>query len=155
MKEYNIQHLKNTDLPIIVDCLVKAFANYFVPMPDSVDYWRNRFKGARVNFELSYGVFDDQQLVAFIINGVDGEKEALTAFNTGTGVLPAYRGQQLVDKMYEKAIPIFKENDITSCALEVIQANDRAIRVYERIGFTKQRSLQCFKGAIKLEGKAV
>ena len=151
MHSYKIKNLKDTELTTIVDCLVKAFANYFVPMPDSVDYWRNRFQAARVDFELSYGVFDKDQLVAFIINGIDGEEEALTAFNTGTGVLPAYRGQQLVDQLYEKAIPIFKDHKITKCALEVIQANDRAIRVYERIGFTKQRSLQCFKGTIAME----
>ena len=61
---------------------------------------------------------------------------------------PAYRGQQLVDKIYAHAIPLLKKRGITKCALEVIQENARAIRVYQRIGFAIQRNLNCYKGTL-------
>lgn len=150
-----ITNLKNTPLEKIVASLVTAFEGYFVQMPDDVEYWRNRFRGARVDFELSYGVFDKEELVAFIINGVDELNDDLTAFNTGTGVIPVYRGQQLVDKMYSYALPVFKKRGISKCALEVIQANARAIKVYERIGFSIERQLKCFKGTIAMDSVPV
>jgi len=143
-----IRNLSNTKLSTIVDCLSIAFEGYFVQMPSEVKYWESRYKGARVDYNLSFGAFHEDKLVAFIINGIDKNNGLLTAFNTGTGVIPAFRGQQLVDKIYAHAIPILKNKGVQQCSLEVIQANARAIRVYERIGFTKDRSLKCFKGTI-------
>lgn len=144
----HMKNLKGVPLETIVDCLVVAFEGYFVQMPSDVAYWRNRFKGARVDWELSFGVFQEKDLVGFIINGVDELNGELTAFNTGTGVIPAYRGQRLVDKMYDYAMPYFKKKGVTKCALEVIQANARAIKVYERIGFDIKRNLKCYKGTL-------
>jgi len=143
-----IKNLKGIPLEKIVDCLVIAFDGYFVKMPSDVGYWRTRYKGARVDWELSFGAFKEDQLVGFIINGVDFLDDKLTAFNTGTGVIPAFRGQQVVDRLYAFAIPFFEEKGITNCALEVIQENARAIRVYERIGFAKKRGLLCYKGEL-------
>ncbi len=141
-----IQNLKNVPLKDIVECMLEAFDGYFVKMPEDVAYWRKRYQGARVDFEYCYGAFDKGKLVAFIINGIDQLNGHLTAFNTGTGVLPTYRGRQLVDKIYAYAIPFLKKKGITKCVLEVIQDNARAIRVYQRIGFAIQRNLNCYKG---------
>lgn len=144
-----IKNLQHIPLPSIVDCLLESFADYFVKMPEDVQYWENRFLGARVNFELSFGMFDDGKLIGFIINGIDYTGEDLTAFNTGTGVIPAYRGDKIVDSIYDFAIPVLKKNGVKKCMLEVIQKNEKAIRVYERIGFSSHRSLKCFKGSLK------
>lgn len=150
-----IKNLKNTPISDIVECLVEAFEDYFVQMPSEVEFWEKRYERARVKYELCYGVFDKGQLVAFMINGIDRLNGHLTAFNTGTGVIPAYRGQQLVDKMYAHAIPILKKEGITKCALEVIQENARAIRVYQRIGFAIQRNLKSYKGTLSSSGETV
>lgn len=144
-----IRNLSQTKIETIVECLVESFKNYFVKMPSNVDFWRNRFHAARVDYTLSFGVFDQDKLVAFIIHGIDMHNHQKTAFNTGTGVIEAYRGQKLVDQMYSFAFPILKENDIEKCMLEVIDKNDRAISVYERIGFKKDRFLICFNGKLK------
>lgn len=144
-----IMNLAKTSLETIVNCLSESFKDYFVKMPSEVDFWRNRFNAARVDYSLSFGVYDNSKLVAFILHGIDIHNHQKTAFNTGTGVMEAYRGQKLVDKMYAHAIPKLKEEGIEKCMLEVIDKNHRAIRVYERIGFTKQRFLCCFKGSPK------
>jgi len=143
-----ITHLENTGIEQIVACLLIAFESYFVPMPTHVEFWRKRFKNARVDKALSWGVFEDEKLVGFIINAVDHHNDLLVAFNTGTGVLPPYRGNQLVDKMYDYGLPILQEKGIQKCSLEVIDKNIRAIKVYERIGFQKRHQLLCFKGQI-------
>lgn len=149
-----IQNLKTTDLAEIVNCLVRAFDGYFVKMPDDVAYWDTRFKGARVDYGLSYGVFDKGELVAFIINGIDEHDGKRAAFNTGTGVIETHRGQQLIDKIYTYALPQLQAAGIEKCMLDVIQANARAIRVYERIGFSIKRNFLCFKGTMTLPEEA-
>ncbi len=143
-----IRNLKNTGLDKIVECLLESFKNYAVPVPTSLDYWDARYKGARVDYEFSYGAFENGKMVGFIINGIDQIQGQLTAFNTGTGVVEAFRGQKIVDQLYNYAMPFFKQKGITQCQLEVIQTNKRAIRVYERIGFEVIRGLKCFKGEL-------
>ena len=118
-------------------------------MPSDVNYWADRFKGARVDLILSYGAFVGDHLVGFIIHGIDDYKGYRTAFNTGTGVIPEYRGQGIVDQIYGHSIPLLQQAGITQCALEVIQDNHRAIRVYERIGFSITRNFLCFKGQLQ------
>lgn len=144
----HINSLSNTPLEAIVDCLLEAFKGYFVQLPSSVKYWEDRFRTARVDLNYSYGMFDGSQLVGFIINGIDDFYGKSTAFNTGTGVINAYRGKGIVDSLYEFAIPQFKKLGISSCRLEVITDNERAIKVYQRIGFNITRRLHCFKGVI-------
>ena len=150
-----IKNLANTNLSVIVKCLLQAFEGYFVKMPESVDYWRARFRGARVDFGLSFGVFDDGKLVAFIINGIDENDGKRTAFNTGTGVIASHRGQALVDRLYDFALPKFRAAGVKKCMLEVVEGNARAICVYERIGFHIKRHFLCFKGEIQVNPLAV
>jgi ribosomal protein S18 acetylase RimI-like enzyme len=143
-----IKNLKDTPVKDIVQAISESFADYFVPLSSEVAYWEQRFKGARVNLELSFGMFDKDKLVGFIINGIDNSNGFKTAFNTGTGVTEAARGHGVTDNLYHYAMPVFKEHGVQCCSLEVIEQNARAIHVYERIGFNISKRLKCFKGTI-------
>lgn len=145
-----IKSLEHTSLEEIVQCLNLSFANYFVPMPKGVEVWKNRFLGARVDSSLSAGMFHEDKLIAFVLHGIDKRADQWVAFNTGTGVLPAYRSRGIVDKLYAFMIPQLKEQGINRCSLEVIQENARAIRVYERIGFSIKKSLYSFRGKLEM-----
>jgi GNAT superfamily N-acetyltransferase len=144
----HIQNLSTTDLEDIVFSILVSFDGYFVTMPSETRYWADKFKRARVDFSLSFGMFDKDVLIGFIINGIDTFNGELTAFNAGTGVVPKFRKKGIVAKLYAYAFPVFKEQGINRCALEVIQSNAVAIRVYERIGFSTQKSYSCFKGKL-------
>lgn len=150
-----IRTLRKTSPVQLVEAILAAFEGYFVPMPADVDYWMMRFKGARVDPDFSFGVFDNEELVAFIIHGIDFHNGIKTAFNTGTGVIPAYRNRQLVSKLYEHALPLLRENGVGKCMLEVITANEKAIRVYEKNGFRSLRKLHCFRGTLIAEPEKV
>lgn len=141
-----IRSLETTPLYLIIDCLLESFKDYFVTMPPDLSYWETRFRAARVDLKYSYGMFENEKLIGFIINGIDTITENPTAFNTGTGVLPTYRGNRIVDRLYQHATPLLKESGISHCRLEVIFDNKRAIKVYQGIGFHIARRLHCFKG---------
>ncbi len=156
-----LSNLSKIKTPVLVECLLAAFKNYFVKMPKDIEYWKKRFHHARVDFDLSYGVLDKSYLIGFIINAVDKDHGLMTAYNTGTGIIENYRGNQWVDKMYDYSFPLLKLAGIEQCKLEVIDKNDRAIKVYERIGFRKIRRLKSYKGnltagpAVKLKRLAL
>jgi len=151
--QYNT--LKDTPLQQIIDCLLSAFEGYYVPMPTDLAYWQQRFEKAGVDQAHSWGVFDREKLVGFIINAIGEHDGQHTAFNTGTGVLKDYRGQKIVDHLYQFGLPGLKAKGIEGCTLEVITKNLRAIRVYERIGFSISHRLKCYQGNLTLGKKAV
>ncbi len=149
-----IKHLGHTAFNDIIECFLKAFENYFVKMPTDYNYYRQRWKAAKVRFDLSYGMFDNGKLVGFIINAIDKRDGEYIAFNTGTGVIPEYRGRKIVRSIYDYAIPNLIENGITKCSLEVITENNRAIKSYENIGFKIFKHYKCFNGTILTENGA-
>ena len=150
-----VKNLSSLQFEKIISCFLEAFQNYFVTLPDDVEYWRNRFAAVKVDWELSFGMFEGERLVGFIINGVGNHNGKLTAYNTGTGVLNEYRGQQIVNALYAHAFPDFRQKGIEKCLLEVISENSRALKVYERIGFEILRKLGSYTGTISPEGAVI
>ncbi len=143
-----IQTLEHVALEYILPAFLKAFEGYFVKMPTSLDYWSSRFELTLVDLSASYGAFDGTDLVGFIIHGIDHKGGRKVAFNTGTGVLKPYRGQHLVDQMYQKAFEDLSSRGINDYELEVIVDNKVAIKVYERLGFSVNRLFKCFNGEV-------
>jgi ribosomal protein S18 acetylase RimI-like enzyme len=148
-----VKNLAQTDFTELLDCFLTSFENYFVTMPTVPDYYQERWKNAKVDYRFSYGMFDNGKLVGFIINAIDNRNGHITAFNAGTGVLPEYRGQRIVQSIYDHAIPDLKYHGIDKCSLEVITENIKAVKAYQRIGFEINKNYKCFNGEIKLNNK--
>lgn len=143
-----IKSVKDLELQEFTTCFNEAFSDYVIPFHVSSEYLADKFAGAGVNYQMSFGAFDQEKLVAFVMHGIGDRNGESTAFNTGTGVVPLYRGRRLVEQIYRHALPILKEAHIQKCLLEVIQTNDKAIKAYTAIGFQIHRELACFKGRI-------
>lgn len=133
----------------LVDCFLKAFEGYFVSFPKNPDYFKNRWEIANVNYDLSYGMLENETLIGFIIHAIGERDGELTAYNTGTGVLANYRGRGIVNALYQFAIPKLKEKSLTRTSLEVIRENNPAIRAYKKIGFEVCKNYKCFRGNIR------
>ena len=145
-----IKHLGHIGFDKIMECFLLAFDDYFVKMPTDYNYYKLRWKAAKVNFELSYGMFDDDKLVGFIIHAIDKRDGDLTAFNTGTGVIPEYRGKKIVKSIYKYAIPDLAKNGITKSVLEVIIENEKAIKAYKGVGFKVRKNFKCYSGELSI-----
>lgn len=94
---------------------------------------------------LSFGIFEDDALVSFTLNGIgefNGEK---TAYDTGTGTIKEYRGKGLASKIFTDSIPYLKKAGISQYLLEVLQHNTGAVSVYQKLGFTVSREFNYFK----------
>lgn len=144
-----IRSLENIPFNTIIACFLKAFENYYVEMPNDPNYYKKRWSEAKVNFKLSYGMFENNKLIAFIIHAIDSRGEVLTAFNTGTGVIPEYRGKRIVKEIYTYALKDLKRHGIQRSTLEVITKNTKAIRSYESVGFNIVKNYSCYSGEIK------
>lgn len=138
-----IKTLKGIDFERIYTAFTKAFADYEVnsmPFNEVIQMITRRgFKP-----EISFGAFDNDELVSFTLNGLGNWNEKKTAYDTGTGTIKEYRGQGLAKKIFQESVPILKENGISQYLLEVLQHNDKAVNLYKNQGFEISREFDYF-----------
>ncbi|GAB5399553.1 MAG: hypothetical protein Aureis2KO_11380 [Aureisphaera sp.] len=146
-----IRNLESVPFYQLIECFNKAFANYFVPMPSDAEFYKQRWKRAKVSYEDSFGMFDEDQLVGFMIHAIDERNGEKIAFNTGTGVLPEYRGKRIVQQLYVYGLPKLKDKGITRCSLEVITENTKAVKSYQNAGFAITKQYKCYSGTFSIE----
>lgn len=146
-----IRNLTPADTENLLLAFNGAFADYLVPLQLTKELLQSKMNAESVLPEWSVGVFDQEKMIAFIIHGVRTINGKKTVYNAGTGVLPEYRGQGLVGKMYKHILPFLKENKVEELVLEVIENNKPAIRAYEKNGFSVKRKFLCFAGESQTE----
>lgn len=94
--------------------------------------------------ELSFGAFENGQLVSFTLNGIGDFKGIKTAYDTGTGTLEAFRGQGLASRIFQHSLPELKNAGVQQYLLEVLQHNTGAVSVYRKQGFEVSREFNYF-----------
>ena len=146
-----VNNLSSVSFDEILSCFLAAFEGYYVKMPTDKSYYQTRWGAAKVDFNASYGMFDEGKLVGFIIHAIDKRSGVLTAFNTGTGVIPTYRGKRIVKSIYDYALKDLRQKGIEKSTLEVITDNVAAIRAYESVGFKISKRYECYAGSIQIE----
>lgn len=137
--------LEQVSISDIVETLNLAFAKYFVPINFTPENLALKMKQEGTILNLSVGAFDSDKLIGVILQGYRQDNGKQIVYNGGTGVLPAYRGQQITEQMYQFIIPKLIQNKIDEAWLEVITENYGAIKVYERTGFHKMQKVICWK----------
>lgn len=148
--------LNNIDFKVIMEAFYKSFDNYFVEFPKDNNLFKDRFTAAKVDYNQSVGVFDNDNLIAFIIHGLkNNTQNELVAFNIATGVVPAYRGLNLVSKMYDFIKPKLIAMGVREIGLEVITENISAINSYLKCGFKLSKYYKCFSGKISFVGSSI
>lgn len=144
-----IQTLETVSLDSLAQTFTAAFADYFVKINMTVPALEFKMRQEQIDLNLSAGLFDEGQLVGFILNGIGEIEGKKIAYNGGTGLIDSYRGNRSTQQMYDYLFPLLKEQEVKACQLEVIDINQRAIKVYQDIGFQIVRSFDCLKGHIR------
>jgi ribosomal protein S18 acetylase RimI-like enzyme len=79
-------------------------------------------------------------------------REKLTAYDAGTGVIPAYRGQGVAKELFAFMVSKLKEASCSQYLLEVLTTNEPAVSLYRRLGFTETRRLAVFRRREPVQG---
>lgn len=135
-----LRTLDDADFDTLHAAFLEAFSDYSVPFRPSPELLREMFTRRGWVPEVSVGVFEGERMVGFTANGFDG----VTAYDTGTGVVPSHRRQGLSRRMFEFLAPILQEAGATSYLLEVIETNTAAEALYRGMGFRETRRFDCW-----------
>lgn len=140
-----IRNLIDVKVDEIFEAFVGAFTNYVIPIEFNREITLKRWQDAGVDFELSFGAFDKDKLVAFVLQ-VPVEKNL---YNFMTGVIPSHRGLRLISKIYEEIH--LHSAGYETYSLEVIRENTPALNLYTKLGFRTERELSSLKGNFHIE----
>ena len=135
-----IRTLHADDFDEIHRAFVEAFSDYVVPMKPAPDALREMFTRRGWVPELSSGIFEDNRLVAFTLNGLDGT----SGYDTGSGVIPSHRRRGLARQTMEHSFGLLRNAGATRYVLEVLEPNVAAAALYRDVGFVETRRLDCW-----------
>ena len=137
--------LSRADFTPLYECFLEAFVDYQVDMRMSQEQFQQRILRDGARLEISAGAFDGNRMIGFYINAWGMWLEKLTAYDAGTGVIPAYRGKGVGKELFAFMAPKLKEASCSQYLLEVLTTNEPAISLYRRLGFTETRRLAVFR----------
>lgn len=128
------------------DALYEAWEDAFRDYERTWSYYELRQTLRRRGYEasLSFGAFDNDRLVSFILNCPGIYHGKLTAYDAGTGTIKSHRGRGLVKKIFDTSMPILKGQGIQQYLLEVLQHNTTAVNLYQSSGFKISRSFNYY-----------
>jgi ribosomal protein S18 acetylase RimI-like enzyme len=132
--------LENVKIQELTEAYNLGFSDYQLTLSMSEKKLQQILKKNGYRAESSVGLFDREKLVGFVLNGVRGNY----CYDSGTAIIPAYRGKGYAHLLLEKALSVLKDQAIHTWVLEVLSDNTRAINLYRGIGFTRQRGFNCY-----------
>lgn len=141
-----IQSLEKITIDNLLDVFNQSFSDYIIPFKLTKEQLEIKIESEGIRLDLSFGAFDNNQLIAFILHGFKTLNNVTVLYNAGTGVIPEQRGQQLTIKLYQFAKSHFINQNFDKIILEVIATNKPAIQSYLKIGFINSRKLNCYRG---------
>ena len=138
-----INSLENITFTEIHNAFSKAFFDYNIP-PPSTNALKTMLERRGFAPELSFGAFDNNEMVSFTFNGIGNFNSIKTAYDTGTGTIPEYRGKGLAKKIFIESLLYLRTAGIKQYLLEVLQDNSKAIPLYTSQGFEVSREFNFF-----------
>ncbi len=138
--------LEDVALETVHETFLEAFSDYLVRFDLPLWKLETMVRRRGMVMEASVGAFDGERMVGFILNAVRQWNGRLTAYDTGTGVVPSRRKMGATRAMFAHALGILRERGVEQYLLEVIKENEPADRLYRQQGFEEVRGLSCYIG---------
>lgn len=129
----------------LLACFLEAFSDYSVPMKLTLESFRANNAQRGFDPALSVGAFADGRLAGFILNGRGDWRGLPTAYDLGTGIVPARRGAGLGSLLASESLALLRRAGMKQYLLEAIKTNAPALGLYKKKGFVVTRDFSCFR----------
>lgn len=143
--------LNETYFSRLYDAFIEAFSDYVIPFALTEAQFRNHIVLNAVDLDRTIGCVEGEKLIGFSLNGFGEWRGRSTVYDAGTGVIPDFRRQGVSEAMFDLMLPIFKDDGVEQCLLEVVTTNTGAIKLYEKLGFQTARELALLECKGKLD----
>ncbi|GAB4241254.1 MAG: hypothetical protein Tsb0034_18180 [Ekhidna sp.] len=145
--------LTSNDFEDLYKTFYAAFSSENIKLQPTRDEFEYRiYNKLHVDNDISAVAFDGDNMIGFILHAANIFQGIPTAYNGGTGVLPGFRNQKTAEELYAYLIPKIQSKFLARILLEVVENNEHAIKLYEKIGFNFKRRFLCFKQVTRMKG---
>ena len=138
-----MKSLEKTDFETLFRAFSSAFSDY-AEVQVNEEQLKAMLKRRGYNAELSFGMFEGEELLSFTLNGTGSFNGADTVYDTGTGTVIEHRRKKMASKVFEHSIPYLKKAGYKQYLLEVMQHNEKALPIYKNAGFEMTRELNFY-----------
>lgn len=125
-----IHSLESVSFKDLYAAFSSAFKDYDFSL--NADELRRMLDRRGYNPQLSFGVFFEGRLISFVLNGTGMYNNILTAYDTGTGTVPSFRGLHLTQKIFTFSLELICQQGVRQYVLEVLQHNHKALNSNHR-----------------------
>jgi GNAT superfamily N-acetyltransferase len=112
-----------------------GFEGYFFDATTTVENFVNRLVLEGLSPRLSVVAFHDNEPIGIVKNGIRVFNGKKLAWNGGTGVAKDFRKHGVGRALMEETFNIFREDGVEHATLEAISDNQKAISLYEKLGY--------------------
>ncbi len=140
--EFKIERLDPERLDDLIDAQNAIFADYIIQMRSSRQFFLDFLRsvgGALTNVLVA---LDGDEIVGYVNPVLDNDE----GWIGGIGVRPEYRGKGIGSSLMRVAEDDCRRRGVREISLEVIEGNDRAQRLYERLGYVGTRKYVTAEG---------
>ena len=137
--------LAPADAPATHEMLSLAFSDYVVPVSLPRDRFDEMMRRRGVDWSRSCGAFAGDRMVGATLVATGPFGGSPLGYVVSAGVVPEFRRQGLAERMMEDIRTRLRGEGIERMQLEVLVNNDRAVRVWTRLGFRPQRDFYCYQ----------
>ncbi len=130
-----IKKLSECSFADAVEAWNKGFEGYFFDATTTIDRFLTRLAMEGLSAELSIVAFQNEDPVGIVLSGVrtiDGKK---VAWNGGTGVAAPLRRHGVGRRLMHALLDVYRDAGIDTAILEAFRQNDKAIALYQEIGY--------------------
>jgi ribosomal protein S18 acetylase RimI-like enzyme len=113
----------------------ESWTGYFFDMRLDLKRFLSRFERENLHPEASFIAFQDQEPVGFVMNGIEDIKGQRVGWVGGIAVAPAARKYKVGEALMNKSLSTYAELGVDVARLEVIRVNDKALRLYQKLGY--------------------
>jgi ribosomal protein S18 acetylase RimI-like enzyme len=147
--EIRIERLRPERLDDLVEAQNEMFADYIIPIRSSRQFFADFLRSVGGRLENVLIAMDGSKIVGYVNPVNDG----FEGWIGGIGVLREYRGKRVGTKLMLAAEAELAAKGVKEISLEVIEGNDRAQKLYERLGYRGTRKLVTAEGKpIRFQG---
>ncbi|WP_181884378.1 GNAT family N-acetyltransferase [Neobacillus piezotolerans] len=126
-----------------------GFEEYFVNLTMDIETFLRRFPAEDLSPSMSVVAFVDGEPAGLIVNGIRTIKGVKTAWNGGTAVAVKFRKKGVGRALMQATLDLYKQEGVQLAMLEAIKGNDKAITLYESLGYETVDELEF----LELKGK--
>lgn len=134
-KDIRIEHLGQGQLDALIDAQNRIFEDYIIPIRSSKEFFVDFLRSVGGDLRNVLVALDGNRIVGYVNPVVDGQE----AWIGGVGVLPSHRGRGIGAGLMLSAERECLGKGAREMSLEVIEGNDRAMRLYQGLGYVGTR----------------